>query len=1275
MKTHTVRSVLFPLLAAMVVCRAGVAQDKDFSRGIFSRAEVLQKAAAITSEKFPDADEVLIAGIQRIRYEQDATYVQWHEEYVKLLTETGRRAHRTISSYFTIPYQRGPEDCGIPLVEIVKPDGTVIPIDVEKQSRVMINPGSMSANIYNPNSKIIKVNIPGLEVGDVLHFVMFDRIVHPRMQDTWSDWFVFEQRRPMVQSIAEVTGPAGKPLRSIVLKSPVEGTLTHTRKEHDGRVTYRWEARDVPRMFPEPDMPPVHTVVQRVLVSTAPDWETISRWYWKISEPHYETDEAIRAKVQELIKDIGDKQKKLEAVFTFVSQKIRYMGITVENTSPGYEPHDVQDTFKRRHGVCRDKAALLVAMLRVAGFEAFPTLIHVGVRKDSEVPQPYFNHAIVAVREKSGEYTLMDPTAETTTRLLPSHLNDRSYLVATPEGDVLRTSPIDPAEQNLMEITTRGSVDPAGTLQADTVLRFEGVNDNAYRGWFARLKPEDRRRYFEGLVKRAAPGARIVGFTMVPEDMTDTSRALTVSIGFAADDVLIEGANTVMLPLPMLGLRVGMVNHILGRTGLKQRKYPLKTEIACGVRETIALDLTGSWDSSPVLPQTEPMRSKTLKWDRSVVLTNNTVRGTGDFRLEVTEFSPEQYQQLKTALSRVERDVRKMPIFAARDAQGGDVLVIEEDVTYAIQDARNWTSTRSVTKRVLTYAGKKRNSELKIHYNPVWEDVAVEKAIVTSPDGKKHVIRPEEINVMDASWTGAAPRYPAGKTLVASLPAVEIGSTISYRLVRKYRDHPFFAAYESFSAFNPIVRKTVRVDRPAELRLEFILLHGFDMTRGTMRVEKGRHISEWSVGPVPALKKEARLPPGWSFRPTLAVSAGSWLGYAREVAVALTAAASDQQQVVGFAKQLKRESRDHWACLEAIRDAVALQVRPAGPTLNALPLTHVTSADTTLREGYGNVTDRAVLLYALLKAAGFAPEFVLTSPVPAVAELAQTIQSAPASWHAPTVLVRVRNHLELPRNEYVYLNDTDQYAWPGTTPSEGRLGLVLPRGNWEEIRATRRNKAETEYEMKVKANGNTRITKRVLVHGTAFSRENKRFSEMTPEERRRHHLELVAEVSQAAEARGELTADFRAYPGVIEFTVDVPKFATREGQYLYFPLLATLQEFLGLRADTRAHPLYFSTPVSRKVRFQVEIDGRYVIEHAPPDLELTLIGGGPMAAWVRTETTEGADTTRLRIEWDATRAPALISARRYPELQEAQRALAHRGVRTVLLKKTAEAGP
>ena len=56
---------------------------------------------------------------------------------------------------------------------------------------------------------------------------------------------------------------------------------------------------------------------------------------------------------------------------------------------------------------------------------------------------------------------------------------------------------------------------------------------------------------------------------------------------------------------------------------------------------------------------------------------------------------------------------------------------------------------------------------------------------------------------MDAEWAGSAPRYPAAKTLVVSLPGVEVGSVIEYKVKRVCKDRPFFAARVAFRGTGP----------------------------------------------------------------------------------------------------------------------------------------------------------------------------------------------------------------------------------------------------------------------------------------------------------------------------------------------------------------------------------------------------------------------------------------------------------------------------------------
>src|SRR5208282_3402337 len=87
----------------------------------------------------------------------------------------------------------------------------------------------------------------------------------------------------------EVHAPADRPLLRLALRDEVPGTIRHsTEPGPDHTVIHRWEVNDVPRMFDEPSMPPPENVLQRVLVSTTPVWQAVSKWYWLLSQPHLE---------------------------------------------------------------------------------------------------------------------------------------------------------------------------------------------------------------------------------------------------------------------------------------------------------------------------------------------------------------------------------------------------------------------------------------------------------------------------------------------------------------------------------------------------------------------------------------------------------------------------------------------------------------------------------------------------------------------------------------------------------------------------------------------------------------------------------------------------------------------------------------------------------------------------------------------------------------------------------------------------------------------------
>ena len=294
----------------------------------------------------------------------------------------------------------------------------------------------------------------------------------------------------------------------------------------------------------------------------------------------------------------------VRALFDFVSREVRYMGAMAESEAPGYEPHDVSLTFDNRYGVCRDKAALLVAMLRMAGIDAWPVLINVGPRKDPQVPQPYFNHAIVAADsgDPDDPYLLMDPTSETTRSLLPEYLCEMSYLVARDEGEGIRETPPLPVEQNLLRAETVYTLHADASADVTTTLSFAGVNDAAYRGYFASIPRDGLRSFFERVLQ-GIPGAVLTGWEVrpSPEALRTSPEPLSVRLDYAIAEAArgAEDGRAALLDLPTVPAALAIASRVVGDLGLEKRRFPLVTDYPCGWEETVEIRLPDGVALSP----------------------------------------------------------------------------------------------------------------------------------------------------------------------------------------------------------------------------------------------------------------------------------------------------------------------------------------------------------------------------------------------------------------------------------------------------------------------------------------------------------------------------------------------------------------------------------------------------------------------------------------------------------------------------------------------------
>jgi hypothetical protein len=312
--------------------------------------------------------------------------------------------------------------------------------------------------------------------------------------------------------------------------------------------------------------------------------------------------------------------------------------------------------------------------------------------------------------------------------------------------------------------------------------------------------------------------------------------------------------------------------------------------------------------------------------------------------------------------------------------------------------------------------------------------------------------------------------------------------------------------------------------------------------------------------------------------PSCAVSSGEWRTYAAKIAEAVRKAADRGGNAKAATKKLLKGVSDVKKRILAIRDFVAKRIRPAGPALASLPLSRASDADTTLKEGYGNSLDRAALLYAMLNAAGLKPTVVLVADNPRLKALNRVVDVPLAGFFTKTLL-----KTPFGKGRNAYLNDTDQYAPLGSTPSEGDFAMFADSGKISALipDENKETKINIAYTIRLNGDGMAEITRKRSFYGMKFAYWNKKYAEIKKERKRRLFQEMVSEISKAAAPTTKLKTDFSVYPGTEEFTVKAPKYGVAEGDFLYLKLPGTLRDVLGLHADLRVNP--FLIPRARRM--------------------------------------------------------------------------------------------
>jgi len=396
-------------------------------------------------------------------------------------------------------------------------------------------------------------------------------VLKPPVPGHWHDEVHFWSSYPVIEKRYTVRVPKDKPLQYEIYN----GELRVSSLLDGDHIVYTFEKKGITPAASEPAMESWPNVGTKLLLATLPSWEDKSRWLYQVSEPQLQADEAIRAKVAEIIQGLKTDEEKYTALNHWVAENIRYAG-TSRGMCEGYTIHDIKETFHDRAGVCKDKAGMLVGMLRVAGFESYLVMTMARQRVD-RVPADQFNHAVTCIRQADGSLLLLDPTWMPKSRDNWSTLEPEQHVVyGLPEGKGLSQSPDFPPQANPAVWQAESVIDESGRLTGTLTFTAEGAPETRLRRSLAALHPEDRDHLLEETFRRLSPNA--LARQVACMDPVDFSGPIRLTAQFEADRFALGQGRQRLFALPMMQTPLGdrVLVDLLDKTSLKERKYGLK---------------------------------------------------------------------------------------------------------------------------------------------------------------------------------------------------------------------------------------------------------------------------------------------------------------------------------------------------------------------------------------------------------------------------------------------------------------------------------------------------------------------------------------------------------------------------------------------------------------------------------------------------------------------------------------------------------------------------
>jgi len=473
-----------------------------------------------------------------------------------------------------------------------------------------------------------------------------DEYYIPPMRGHFYDIVEFFASFPIKEKVYNVIIAKEKKLQYKFYNGKVDEKVS----EKNGKVCYTFSVKNIMPIKQEPKMVALSDVAPKLLLSTSPDWETKSKWFCGVNEDYgsFKFTPEIDKKVKAILKGAKNEMDSISRLNHWVADEIRYSGLTM-GKGEGFTLHKGEMDFNDRCGVCKDKAGMLITMLRSAGFVSYPAMTMAGSRID-RIPADQFNHSVTVVKLRSGEYKLLDPTWVPFTREeWSSREQQQNYLMGLPEGADLKETPISSPENHYFRINGTSQLASDGTLTGEFILIAEGQSDANVRSLFTRSYKADWQSNFEKELMKISPRIEIIEMSYT-DPYAYLLQPVQIKVKYRIPNYAIATKSEIIFtPVLASNLFGSRHSHITFDLSIENRNYPFVD--ACSklieLNEVITLPAKMTIKFKPEIVQS---KGTGVDFESTYTLDENMLKFSQKVVLKKRIYQPEDWRSFRDAV-------------------------------------------------------------------------------------------------------------------------------------------------------------------------------------------------------------------------------------------------------------------------------------------------------------------------------------------------------------------------------------------------------------------------------------------------------------------------------------------------------------------------------------------------------------------------------------------------------------------------------------------------